>query len=538
MENKYDVIVIGSGMGGLACASLFSKLENKRVLILERHFTPGGFTHGFRRKKKYEWDVGVHYVGEMNKGSHYRALFDFVTDDQVEWQAMPEKFDQFVYPDLRFAARVGIRRFRQDLIDKFPAESAAISTYFEDLMAASRWYGRHMIGKLLPVWLQPLWRLMNRIGRAKALTTTQDYLDQQFKDQKLKAVLLSQWGNAGLPPSQSAFAAHSVIACHYLDGGYYPVGGAKSIAQTVNSIVERTGGKILTKYRVNQIIVENGKAVGVRASTRAKGREQVVQFFADTIVSNVGAYITYDQLLPKDYPLSFRPELELLANGSFHVCAYLGFKESPKKLGFRGENYWIYSSYDHNDAFSKRNKVLDGKISGCFLSFPSLKNPESEGHTAELISFIGHEPFQQWSPQRWRKRGKDYQVLKQKIAQDLIQFVNSQFPGFEDLVEFCEVSTPLSTANFTGHKNGCIYGLPCVPDKFTADWLSPRTPIDNLYLTGSDISGHGVVGALMGGAMTTLVASRNKWPLIKLMVSTQRLSRHPEKRDVLLESTV
>ncbi len=536
MTIKFDVIVIGSGMGGLTCASLFAQLEKKRVLILERHFTPGGFTHSFKRKQQYEWDVGVHYVGEMNQGSHYRALFDFVSGGQVKWRAMPEEFDRFVYPDFRFAARVGIRRFRRDLIDCFPQEREAIESYFQDLMSASRWYGRQMISRILPSWLRPLWGAINRFGRAQALTTTQDYLDQHFNDQQLKAVLLSQWGNAGLPPASSAFAAHAVIACHYLDGGYYPVGGAKSIAQSVISIVRACGGEILTRHMVKEIILDNGKAVGVKVCCRDKGRDQVKIFNADTIISSVGAHITYDQLVPKTFPIKFRSELEAFPPGSFHVCAYVGFKESPAKLGFRGENYWIYNSYDHNHAFEKRNNVLNGEISGCFLSFPSLKDPESVGHTAELISFIGHEPFMHWMETRWGKRGSSYAKMKRQVGEDLIGFVDSRFPGFADLVDFCEVSTPLSTANFTGHKQGCIYGLPCVPEKFTAEWLSPRTPIANLYLSGSDISGHGIVGALMGGAMTTLVASKSKLPIIKLLYSTQRLSRHPEKRDVLVKT--
>ncbi len=536
MDNHFDVIVIGSGMSGLTCASLLAQLEQKKVLILERHFTPGGFTHSFKRKKRYEWDVGVHYVGEMNPGSHYRALFDAVTAGALDWRAMPECFDRFVYPDLSFDARCGIHRFRQDLIDRFPSEREALEQYFRDLITSARWYGRLMISRLLPDWLRPLSGALTGPHRSLAMMTTQAYLDRHFRDEKLKAVLASQWGNAGIPPGLSAFAVHAVIACHYLDGGYYPVGGARRIADSIIPLVEAAGGRLLTRHRAERIILEADRAVGVEAVTRVRGQTITKKFFADRIISCAGARVTYSRLIPKTFPLPFRDELEGLPPGSFHVCAYLGFKDTPASLGFKGENLWIYDGYRHDELYARRGNVLKGEVSGCFLSFPSLKDPLAHGHTAEIIAFVDQEPFQQWAQQPWGKRGDEYDELKQRIAEGLIAFVDRRYSGFAELVDYCELSTPLSTANFTGHKDGCIYGLPGVPEKLAVSWLSPRTPIRNLYLTGADVTGQGIVGALMGGILTTLAASRRPWPLLKLLMSSMRLAKHPEKRDVLKEA--
>jgi phytoene dehydrogenase-like protein len=533
--SHFDVIVIGSGIGGLACASLFSGLYRKKVLVLERHFRAGGFTHSFRRNGGYEWDVGVHYVGEMNPASHYRVLFDKITGAGVEWRAMPEVYDRFVYPDLTFDARSGMRRFRADLIERFPREQQAIERYFKDLIAAARWYGRLMFARLLPTALRRLSRVWTGIGSRLGMITTAEYLNRHFQDEKLKAVLLSQWGNAGLPPGRSAFAVHAVIACHYLDGGYYPVGGAGSIAESIIPLIEGAGGAVLTRHRVQSILLEGRRAVGVEAVSRLKGKDTLRRYYADSIISSAGAYITYEQLLPVEFPLAFREELRRFREGTFHVCAYLGFSESPAKLGFRGENCWIYSGYDHDAMFSGRGSVREAEIQSCFLSFPSLKNPEAARHTAELITFVDRESFNQWSGGRWGHRGEDYAQVKRKIAAALIEFVERRFPGFGALIDYCELSTPLSTADFTGHHDGCIYGLPGIPEKLAATWLGPRTPVKNLYLTGSDIAGHGIVGALMGGILTTLVASKNPLPVIKLLAAAQRRVRHPEKRDVLAE---
>ena len=113
-----------------------AQLRNKRVLILERHFIAGGFTHTFQRKG-FHWDPGLHYVGQMQAGSSTRNLFDLVTDQQVQWQKMPEPFEKFVYPGLSFDLYGDPKRFEADLIERFPAEPKAICQYFKDIRKAT-----------------------------------------------------------------------------------------------------------------------------------------------------------------------------------------------------------------------------------------------------------------------------------------------------------------------------------------------------------------------------------------------------------------
>ena len=115
----YDAIVIGSGIGGLACASLLTKLAGKRVLVLERHFKAGGQTHEFERKgpnhRKYAWDVGLHYVGEMEPGQGQRHLLDAITGDSVDWIPLPDPYDVFLYPGFRFDVPFGEARYREGM---------------------------------------------------------------------------------------------------------------------------------------------------------------------------------------------------------------------------------------------------------------------------------------------------------------------------------------------------------------------------------------------------------------------------------------
>lgn len=137
-----------------------------------------------------------------------------------------------------------------------------------------------------------------------------------------------------------------------------------------------------------------------------------------------------------------------------------------------------------------------------YLSFPSLKNPQAEQPTAEIITFLDYELFAAWRGSAWQRRGNEYEALKERIAQVLLDLVERHHPGFRDLVEYHELSTPLTVESMTGHRGGQIYALPWTPDRFRHAWPGPRTPIRNLYLTGADVACHGIVGALSGGILT------------------------------------
>jgi phytoene dehydrogenase-like protein len=115
---SYDAIVIGSGMGALTFASIMGKLRKWRVLVLERHFKIGGFTHTFSRPGGWTWDVGVHYVGEMGEGMTGRRLFDFITDGGVDWSPV-----RLSWPDRKGAKRP--REFRARARGRVPRGKAS-----------------------------------------------------------------------------------------------------------------------------------------------------------------------------------------------------------------------------------------------------------------------------------------------------------------------------------------------------------------------------------------------------------------------------
>jgi phytoene dehydrogenase-like protein len=504
MPNRgdFDAIVIGSGMGALAFASIMARLSKWRVLVLERHFKIGGFTHTFTRPGGWSWDVGLHYIGEMGEGMMGRRLFDFISQGSVKWNSMPTVYDRFVYPDLDFQVPRGETNFREALSEAFPSERASIKQYFRDLKSAMSWYTRYLMQSAMPRPLSWMLRAVDQLTASLPLAVTRQYLEKRFRDPKLRAVVASQWGDYGLPPGQSAFVTHAIIATHYLNGAWYPDGGAGEIAKAAGAVIQQAGGELLPNHEVTQIILEGNCAVGVEVKVKKGKQGSGAEFRAPVVVSDAGAWNTFTHLLPSSTPLSFRDGLKSPPEGFEVVELFLGLRRDPRELGFLGENHWIFTSFDHDEMYARRNELFEGRAVFAYLSFPSLKDSRAQRHTAEIIAPLDFRSFQAYREEPWRRRSPDYESAKRRIAQALIDIVEQHYAGFRDLVEYSELGTPLTFEYFTGAPSGRIYDYAGTPNRYRTKWLGVSTPVRNLYLTGTDAASLGIMGALMGGVLT------------------------------------
>ena len=312
-SDRYDAIVIGSGMGGLATASILAQAGKRRVLVLERHFKLGGFTHSFRRKQ-WEWDVGVHYVGEMHPKSLSRRVMNLVTGNGVDWQPMGTTVERLIYPDFTFEIPNEPGKFRDALVRQFPKEEKNIRRYFRDVSAARGWMVRWFIAKQYPRLIAKLLTLFPQLAEL----CTASYLGR-FEDPRLRAILAAQWPDFGTRPSESAFGFHATVTADYFHGGYYPVGGSQQIAKHASQVIERVGGRCCVNHEVTEILCEQGKAIGVCA--KHKGEEKT--FFAPVIVSDAGANTTFNKLLPAETGVAEREKLQGLAVGTSAIVLFL-----------------------------------------------------------------------------------------------------------------------------------------------------------------------------------------------------------------------
>ena len=508
-EGEFDAIVIGSGIGGLASAALLAQRAGKRVLVLERHYTAGGFTHVFHRPG-YEWDVGVHYIGQLGAGSPMRALFDEITEGRLKWNAMPEVYDRIRIADRCYDFVSGAERFTQRMREYFPREGAAIGRYVKQVRDAARASRLFFAEKALPAALARVaGPLLRRRFLGYARRTTGETLARLTGNRELSAVLTGQWGDYGLPPGQSSFGMHAIIAEHYLEGAFYLVGGASRIAASIAPAIERAGGRILVGAEVEQILLDpRNRAVGVRM---ADGRE----LRAPLILSDAGAWNTYARLLPPDAPgrAQSLAEIERIPVSMGHLSLYVGLRRDPGEPEFGDTNLWIYPSADHDANLARYVADPEQPFPGLFISFPSAKDPDfAQRHpgraTIEVVTVAPYGWFERWADTRWKRRGADYDAFKQRLAERLRAELERHVPAVRGKIDYCELSTPLSTRQFVNYHQGQVYGPAVTPERFRARALSPRTPVRNLYLTGADAAVLGVTGALAGGGLAVSAVLR------------------------------
>jgi len=503
VAEHYDAVLIGSGMGCLATGACLAK-EGKKVLLLERHYTAGGYTHVFKRRG-YEWDVGIHYIGEVNREHGVlKKMFDYVSNNNLKWADMGEVYDRIAIGNKTYDFVKGVSNFKDKMKEYFPNDGEAIDKYVDLVFAVSKASRKFYAEKAMPSMMQSLVGSSMRKSYLKYATrTTLSVLNELTDNQELIKVLTGQYGDYGLPPSRSSFAMHVSIAKHYFQGGCFPVGGSAQIVETIDPVIAESGGTILTNAEVAEVVIENGKATGVKMSD---GKV----FKGDIIISGAGIVNTYEKFLPQEVVTkhSLQEKLKKVTPSIAHVCLYIGLNGSPEELNLPKANYWIYpDDLDHDDCVSRYEKDIDAAFPVVYISFPAAKDPTwNERYpgksTIDIITAMPYNLFNEWKGTRWKKRGEDYEALKEKLAQRLLEELYKKEPQVKGKVDHYELSSPITTQHFMNYDKGELYGIDHNPERYEQRFLQPKTPIKNLYLTGQDIVTCGVAGALFAGFLT------------------------------------
>jgi len=512
-----DTIVIGSGAGGLTAALTLAQ-AGERVLVLERHSHPGGLCQSFQRGGYY-FSPGVHYIGQLGPGGSLRKIYEGlgVANDLAFFEMNPQGFEHIRIGDEVFDLPAGedamIERFKM----RFPDQTKGIDDYFFLVHTIYKEMACIPEAKSFMDFLTIPYRTrhMGRYG----LYSLKRILRDRISNPLLRAFLSIQCGDHGLPPSKIPFIMHVMVAGHYIDGGYYPLGGANSIPKALIRGLHQEGGEIRLSTPVEKILIEKRgwrrQAIGVRL-------EGGVELRANRVISNASPHITYDRLVGREH-LSFglRRKLDRTRYSIAALILFVATDLDLESMGMDSGNYWYAPDSDIESIFARAQDLdtVNDQLPGIFFGITSLKDPSSfknGRHTIEVVRFLNYAAFNAYADSTSGNRPSGYMALKDKLTAAILNSLERIIPGIGDHVLFSELGTPLTNDHYVGSTQGACYGTEKSLKQIGPFSFRQFSEIDDLCLCGASILGHGVSGTTTSGlALTAAILGCRPSELLK-----------------------
>ena len=466
---RYDVVIIGSGFGGLVCAHLLAK-AGKRVLVLERQLQPGGCIQSYQRKGQ-AFDTGLHYVGGLGEGQKLNRIFSHLGLMRLPWYRLdPEGFDLVTIGEETFAFAEGYDQFVDKLATRFPKEREALQQYVQTLQQT----------EAVAFGSNDAYQLFG--------TSAYDYLTRTFNDPLLINVLSGsalkmELRQASLPLFTFAHGNSS-----FIQSSWRLQGDGNLIVKSLIDDIHSFGGEVICKAEVDELIEKDGRIIAAH-STNGETYE------GDIFISDIYPSLTFS--LVKDSAVLrnlFRRRMSNMENTFGIFTASLMLK--PDTLPYFNHNKFVYRQPNVWTFYEE-----PGSVGGLMISCRVPK----EGTYATQIDLLTPMPWrvcEPWAETQIGRRGADYLSLKARYADECITLAETVIPGLRDMISQIYTSTPLTYRDYTLTPNGSAYGVRRDCRNLVITMLSPRTPIPNLMLTGQNLMLHGLEGVSMTALLT------------------------------------
>jgi all-trans-retinol 13,14-reductase len=495
-DDQYDAVIIGSGLGGLSCAAAFAR-QGFRPLVLEKHDRAGGYATSFTRPGGFVFDVSLHSTTAGERDGAHNLIPGFPEISSVEFVAHPNLY-RAVFPDYDFRVpQKNLQGYIDLLTGLFPDEAAGIRSLFDDMKGFTNDINKFVSAggqvdmSRFPMDFPYLFQNYTR--------TWGQMVDARITNPKLKAVVSTQWGYYGLPPSKLAALYYAMPAIGYLEaGGYYPRGRSQDISNAFVDFIEKKGGKVLLKTPVEKILVDGDTARGVMTKDGKNYAGKVV-------VSNANAYDTFHTMLDGGEALAeYIAKLDRYSVSLSSFQIFLGLTQDlVREAGIEDSEIFVAAGYDDEAAYEGARKAdVENGGYGLTLYDKIFEGYSPKGkNTINIIALQGYEHWEKYAADYRKGEKTAYRAEKERMARILIEKTEKRFlPGLSKAIEVMEIGTPLTNTRYTGNYRGAVYGWDQTVDNSGASRLPHKTPVKNLFLAGAwTRPGHGYSAVVWSG---------------------------------------
>jgi all-trans-retinol 13,14-reductase len=506
-DDAWDAVIIGAGLGGLSCAAGFAR-QGFKPLVLEKHSVPGGYATTFKRPGGFVFDASLHSttVGEREGIFNLIPGFPEITD--IEF--VPHRvLYRAIFPDHDIRVpHTDIDGYVKLLVGLFPEEKEGLEGLFRTMRGLVSDLNKYQSAggqvnmATFPKEFPHLFKCYN--------STWGTVQDSYLKDPKLKGVVSALWGYFGLPPSKLASLYYILPLIGYLrDGGYYPIGKSQKISDSLVRFIEERGGRVKLRSKVEEILIKDHAAYGVRTQDGAEHRGRVV-------VSNANAYDTFRTMMDeKDHLKEYLARMDTFTASLSSFQVFLGLKKDlVREVGIEDTEIFYDPGYDTEESY---RTALSAEVEkggfGLTLYDNLYKGYSPEGkNTVNIIALQGYDFWKKYEADYFAGKKDAYRAEKERLADILIKKVEEKLlPGLSRAVEVREVGTPLTNVRYTANYRGAIYGWDQTLDNCEPRRLPHDTPIRNLYLAGAWTRPGGGYGAVMPSGLQCFGQIMTEW---------------------------
>ncbi len=476
-----DVIIIGSGLGGLSSGVILAK-NGYHVTVLEQEAQIGGCLQCFHRGG-VKFETGMHFIGSAAPGQTLDKLMRYleIADEVKLSQLSTDGYGVISFDGDKYVFANGRENFIDTLAHRFPEQRENLEKYYDIIEKVANASTLHSLKYA---------ETTDMVDTTYQLCSIDDVLSETISDPLLANVLAGSLPLYAAEKGKTPFSTHAFIMDFYNQSAYRFVGGSDSVAKALANVIKRYGGDVIRNAKAVKIVCDDSKAIGVETQDG-----KVLP--CDYVVSAIHPMRTLELLDTKLIRPAYRTRINNIPQTVGGFSLFLKFKEGTMPymnynfFGYRDKTPWDCEHYDET-SWPK----------GYLYMHMCHEDGAKYAKSGVVLTYMNYTDVEQWADTTVGHRGEDYETFKRTMAERLLDSMEKDFPGMRDSIESYYTATPLTYRDYTGTQDGGMYGIAKDINMTAAYRVSQRTKVPNVFQTGQNINSHGMLGVLVGTIVT------------------------------------